>query len=290
MADEANAPLTNRDILRDLWDDARTNTQNAGKVKAALAVITSATAAYVIGGIALALRLDQTDFPVQDGLNVIPFQIILLTGIRELVLSGLVALVLIGVMLACAAPTRWPDLAWLAVPVLLLFVVPLNAGGLVWPIGLAVVGFLFRWIKRSRRRDTKWQLPVRLVLVVLLATVGAVTLARYTVPPYRFPVANLRLAPEPGETSATSTVGGYLSETSDFVYLAHADVHGTPADESSVVGYARDRVLTLALSPPGPPLDAPRSLLDYLGGPSVSVTPLLDVWSGGEYHGLRLFR
>src|SRR2546426_6903213 len=100
---------TNRDVLAALWNETGTRAKDASRVKAALAVIASAAGAYVLGRVVIALRLDQAKFPVQDSLDVTPFPTILITGIRELVISALVAAFVIGVMLACTAPNWMPD-------------------------------------------------------------------------------------------------------------------------------------------------------------------------------------
>jgi hypothetical protein len=257
------------------------------KLKAALALITSATSAYVLGGIVLALRLSQAHFPVQDSLNVMPFQTILVTGVRELLISTIVAVVLAGVMLGVTVLPILPDLIGTAgIPLALLAFVPLNAGGIAWIIGLAVVGWLIRWLLGAFT-------PYRVMVTagVFGITVIGVTLARYMVPPYRFPRGEVLVKVQSRSLYRTETYsGGYLTETSDFVYLAYQDVPRTREDEAAVVGYPRSDVVALTLRSPPDPGTPPRSIIRLLGGPRIAFTPLLDVWRNGSYHGLRLFR
>jgi hypothetical protein len=84
--------------------------------------------------------------------------------------------------------------------------------------------------------------------------------------------------------------GGYLGETPDFVYIAHSDDPDLPGDNADVVGYERDRVTRIALTPPPEPPKPPQSPVEKLGVRNIALTPLADVWKGPEYGGIGLFR
>ena len=244
-----------------------------------------------MGGIAIALRLDQAKFPVQPSLEVIPPSVFLVTGVRELILSAAVGTVLLGLMLMLAAAVRR---AWGAfiVPAALLMVVPLNAGGLAWPVGLTVLAILHRHRKSSR---IKRALAPEWAAALVLTVVVGVTLLRYTVPPFRYPSAyiQVRTPGDPKETFDTS--GGYIGASSDFVYLAGADRPGSddpdrPSDDAILSAYARDEVLYIEVRSPPEGRYKTSSVLGLLLGSRLAITPLGDLWRENQYHGLRLFR
>ena len=126
VSSPSNGWQTVRRVAGDLGTDAASLT----RLKAIAGVVTSVAFAYVLGGVVIALQLDLAGYLVQDGMQVIPPQRLLFTGIRELVLSGLVGAILVGLMVAIGA-ARAPTLVTvLALPFVIALFVPLNAGGL----------------------------------------------------------------------------------------------------------------------------------------------------------------
>jgi hypothetical protein len=89
-------------------DDLGKSTAELSRLKKIAGVITSLAFAYILGGVVLALRLDVAGFPVRDALQVIPPQNLLFIGVRELVLSGLVAAILVALTLALVSIPRMP--------------------------------------------------------------------------------------------------------------------------------------------------------------------------------------
>jgi hypothetical protein len=288
--------LSNWQLIREVFARATASAKGFSKLRWLGTVLGSAAAAYVLGGAVLALRLDRADFPVEGGLNVIPFSAMLITGVRELVITVFVGVVLVSVVLLLGFLFRWipgisEELVIGLVAVLLLAFVPLNAGGLAWPVALFVLGGGLFAAKRRRREEPDWLPSLTVAVVILLLTVSAVTLLRYTSPPYRFQVASVLLKPVQGVSNkAWQSGGGYLGETPDYVYLAWRDNPKTSEEDSQIVAFAREDVLELRLSPPPPPVSSPSSIVNVLFGLNVSITPMGDVWSNGQYHGWRLVR
>lgn len=289
-------PLSNWQLIREVFKRAAASAKGFSKLKWLGTVLGSAGAAYVLGGAVLALRLAQAGFPVEGGLNVIPFSTMLVTGVRELIITVFVGVVLVCMVLLLGFLFRWipgisEELVIGVTAVLLLAFVPLNAGGLAWPVSLFVLGAGLFAAKRRRRREPDWLPSLTVTVLVLLLTVGAVTLLRYTSPPYRFQVASVLLQPVPGASNkAWRTSGGYLGETSDYVYIAWPDDSKTKEEDPQIVAFAREDVLELRLSPPPPPVSSPSSFVNVLFGLDVSITPMGEVWSDREYHGWRLTR
>jgi hypothetical protein len=284
---------SNLDVLRFLGKELTGQAKALGTLQKLLAALASATAAYVLGGIVLALRLSQAGLPVEDSLNVIPTQTLLVTGVRELIISTVVGLLLILIMLACAAVSWIPDLlAMLLVPISLTLIVPLNAGGLAWPLGTLAFGLMISRLKKRYAANaaaiasgspTRSGLPVQLLALAAVVAVVLVTLARYTVPPFHFPVALISF-----KTHGDPRQGGaFLAETSDFVYVANDQPR-------RVMAFARDSISSIEVDPPPNTKHARTSivglLIHALGGPRLAATPLLDYWHNNDYRGARIFR
>ena len=290
MAEPSSAPpvdspsngwQTMRRVAHDLGTDAASVT----RLKAIVGVVTSVAFAYVLGGVVIALQLDLAGYLVQDGMQVIPPQRLLFTGIRELVLSALVGAILVGLMVAIGA-ARAPTLVTvLALPLLLALFVPLNAGGLSWPIALAAVGVLL--VAVHGRYANGGRVPLLAVLLGVLVAVTAVTLTRYMVPPQRFARATVAFKPAAGQPAQRAREGGFLASNSDFVYVAYRT---TKTDAGSIEAFGRETVAALRLRPPPDEPDPQPSLFGVVTGIDVAVTPLLDLWVDDRYSGLRLFR
>jgi len=241
------------------------------------------------GGVVLALRLDVAGFPVRDGLQVIPPQNLLFIGVRELVLSGLVAAILVGLTLALGAlPVvgRW---VVFLVPVLLFIIVPLNAGGLAWPLALLVIGVTLWGIRRSYEADSSYHVGLMPVVLAPLLAVTAVTLGRYMVPPNEFPIATVSFKAAGGNPLHPPVVGGFLASTSDYVYVAQRDRGDTSKDEGAIDAFARDSVLSVRLTPRPGEAHPRGSLFGDVTGLDVAATPWLDLWVEGDQKGLQLF-
>jgi hypothetical protein len=287
----AAKPPPNRAVLGLAWERLKVSAKAGSTVKTVVAVLGSSAAAYVLGGIVVALRLNQAQFPVQDSLDVIPPSVLLVTGVRELILSSIVAALLFGLMLAVSAPSRLPDGWAFLVPVLLLVFVPFNAGGLAWPLGLFVLGALFWWMKAQVRKNDKWVPKTAPIALICLAVVLVVTLARYTVPPYKFPRAALKVHRPDQVTRVKDVFGGYIGATNDFVYLARSDDRHRTGDNAQLSAYPRDQVVYIQLDPPPTGEGTPAtSIIGRYTNLDLAFTPLLDVWLDAKYHGLRLFR
>jgi hypothetical protein len=111
------------------------------------------------------------------------------------------------------------------------------------------------------------------------------------VPPYQFPVAQIKVQRPDKPTEPFETSGGYIGATSDFVYLAASDRRDEPGDNSYLAAYARDQVLYIQLDPPPEGTSRPRtSIFGSLTQTRLAVTPLLDIWWRDQYRGLRLLR
>jgi hypothetical protein len=280
VAPPLNGWQTVRRVARDLGTEASRN-----RLKAVVGVVTSVAFAYVLGGVVIALQLDLAGYLVQDSMQVIPPQRLLFTGIRELVLSALVGAILVGLMVAIGA-ARAPTLVTvLALPLVLALFVPLNAGGLSWPISLAAVGMLL--IAVHRRYKYGGPVPLLPVLLGVLVAVTAVTLTRYMVPPQRFARATVEFKPAAGQTAHRAPEGGFLASNSEFVYVGYRT---TKTDAGSIEAFGRETVAAVRLRPPPEERDPQPSLFGVLTGIDVAVTPLLDLWVDDRYEGLRLFR
>jgi hypothetical protein len=176
----------------------------AAKLATVITAIAGAGLIYVLGGVAMGLRLDGSHFPIEEGLKVVPREVLLLIGFRELLL-----------VLVTSAAILWlrSYLAWLAAALFLL--VPLTLEGLFWPVGLLIVYALWRY---SRARAFE-----RAVLACFVFAVIAVPL-RFTDPPYRFP-ATLIYTPTACEKFELALAedgackGGLISSTSSGVYV-----------------------------------------------------------------------
>ena len=281
VASPSNGWQTVRQVARDLGTDAGSLT----RLKAIAGVVTSVAFAYVLGGVVIALQLDLAGYLVQDGMQVIPPQRLLFTGVRELVLSALVGAILVGVMVAIGA-ARAPTLVTvLALPLVLALFVPLNAGGLSWPIALAAVGVLL--VAVHRRYESGGRVPLLPVLLGVLVAVTAVTLTRYMVPPQRFARATVEFKPAESQPAERAPEGGFLASNSDFVYVGYRT---TSADAGSIQAFGRETVAAVRLRPPPEERDPQPSLFGVVTGIDVAVTPLLDLWYDDRYRGLRLFR
>ena len=282
-ASPSNGWQTVRRVARDLGTDATSLT----RLKAIAGVLTSVAFAYVLGGVVIALQLDVAGYLVQDGMQVIPPQRLLFTGIRELVLSALVGAILVGVMVAIGA-ARAPTLVTvLALPFVLALFVPLNAGGLSWPVALAAVGVLLVAVHRRYQNQTGDRILLLPALVGVIVAVTAVTLTRYMVPPQRFARATVELKPVAGQPAQRAPEGGFLASNSDFVYVGYRT---TRTDAGSIEAFARETVAAVRLRPPPEERDPRPSLFAVVTGIDVAVTPLLDIWVDDRYEGLRLFR
>jgi hypothetical protein len=268
-------------VAQDFGNDAA----SLSRLKAIVGVLTSVAFAYVLGGIVIALQLDLAGYLVQDGMQVIPPQRLLFTGVRELVLSTLVGAILVGVMVAIGA-ARAPTLVTvLALPAVLMLFVPLNAGGLSWPIALAAVGVGLVVIHRRYARGQR--VPPLPVLAGLLIAVTAVTLTRYMVPPQRFVRATVEFKPAEGRAAEHAPEGGFLASNSDFVYVGY---RATASGPGSIDAFARETVAAVRLRPPPDERDPQPSLFGLVTGVDVAVTPLLDLWVDDRYEGVQLFR
>ena len=270
-----------RRVARDLGTDAA----SVSRLRAVAGVVTSVAFAYVLGGVVIALQLDLAGYLVQDGMQVIPPQRLLFTGVRELVLSALVGAILVGLMVAIGA-ARAPTLVTvLALPLILALFVPLNAGGLSWPIALAAVGTLL--VAVHRRYANEQRVTLLPVLLGVLVAVTAVTLTRYMVPPQRFARATVEIKPVAGSPVERAPQGGFLASNSDFVYVGYRT---TATDAGSIAAFARETVAAIRLRPPPDEPDPQPSLFGVVTGIDIAVTPLLDLWVDDRYEGLRLFR
>jgi len=280
-ASPSNGWQTVRRVARDLGTDAASLT----RLKAVAGVVTSVAFAYVLGGVVIALQLDLAGYLVQDGMQVIPPQRLLFIGIRELVLSALVGAILVGLMVAIGA-ARAPTLVTvLALPLVLTLFVPLNAGGLSWPIALAAVGVLL--VAVHRRYENGDRIPLLPVLLGVLVAVTAVTLTRYMVPPQRFARATVEFKLAADQPAQRAPEGGFLASSSDFVYLGYRT---TKTDAGSIQAFRRETVAAVRMRPPPEERDPQPSLFAVVTGIDIAVTPLLDLWVDDRYEGLRLFR
>jgi hypothetical protein len=279
------APSNGWQTVTRLAGDFGTDAASVTRLKAVVGVVTSVAFAYVLGGVVIALQLDLAGYLVQDGMQVIPPQRLLFTGVRELVLSALVGAILVGLMVAIGAARRPTYITMLALPLVLALFVPLNAGGLSWPIALAGVGLLL--VAVHRRYEQNGRVPLLPVLLGVLVAVTAVTLTRYMVPPQRFARATVEFKPAAGQPAQRAPEGGFLASNSDFVYVGY---RATTTDEGSIDAFGRETVAAVRLRPPPEERDPQPSLFAVVTGIDVAVTPLLDIWVDDEYKGLRLFR
>lgn len=291
MARRASTPpaggrLGDVELLKRIAGDFGQSASKASTLKKIAGVITSVAFAYVLGGIVLSLRLDVAGFPVRDALQVIPPQNLLFIGVRELVLSGVVAAILVGVTLALAAVSRW---MLLVVPVLLLIFVPLNAGGLAWPLALLAIGVTLWWVRNRYEADGSYQAGLGPVVLVPLVAVTAVTLGRYMVPPNEFPIATVRFKPEGAKPLHPPVVGGFLASTADYVYVAQRNRSDTAANEGAIDALARDSVFSVRLTPRRGETHPRGSLFGAVTGVDVAATPWLDLWIDDEQKGLQVF-
>jgi hypothetical protein len=176
----------------------------AAKLATVITAIAGAGLIYVLGGLAMGLRLDGSHFPIEEGLKVVPREVLLLIGFRELLL-----------VLLTSATILWlrSYLVWVAAALFLL--VPLTLEGLFWPIGLLVVYAVWHY---SRVQPFE-----RAALACFVFAVIAVPL-RFTDPPYRFP-ATLIYTPTACEKFELALAedgackGGLISSTSSGVYV-----------------------------------------------------------------------
>jgi hypothetical protein len=289
--------MSNWQLIKRIWGTASTSAGGFSKLKWLGAALGSSVAAYVLGGVVLALRLEQAGFPVQDGISVIPPSAMLVTGVRELIITVFVGAILLLVVVGMGALShrllRLPEEIGIGFAVLaLVFLAPLSAAGLAWPFAVALLGAATFFAKHLAKKKPGWVPSLTVTALLLLATIATVTLARYTSPPYKFAVGWVLLKPEEGKPAADreSYGGAYLGRDSDYVYLASQDDPASPGDETRIIGYARDSILTVSLLPPPPPVSAPTSLIEKTLGVDFSITPQGDVWSDGAYEGWRLFR
>ena len=283
MAEPPSAPSNGWQTVRHLARDLGTDAGSLSRLKAIAGVVTSVAFAYVLGGVVVALQLDLAGYLVQDSMQVIPPQRLLFTGVRELVLSALIGAILVGAMVAIGA-ARAPTLVTvLALPLVLALFVPLNAGGLSWPIALAAVGVLL--VAVHRRYAGGDRVPLLPVLLAVLIAVTTVTLTRYMVPPQRFARATVEFTTAAGQPVAPE--GGFLASNSDFVYVGY---RATKDDPGSIRAFGRETVASVRLRPPPEERDPQPSLFGVVTGVDVAVTPLLDLWIDDRYVGLRLFR
>ena len=270
-------------------DDLGKSTAELSRLKKIAGVITSLAFAYILGGVVLALRLDVAGFPVRDALQVIPPQNLLFIGVRELVLSGLVAAILVALTLALVSIPRMPRWILILVPILLAIIVPLNSGGLAWPLALLAIGGTLWAVWDRYETDPSYRVGLAPVVLVPLFAVTGVTLGRYMVPPNEFPVATVSFKPLAASPLHPPVVGGFLASTSDYVYVAHRDRGNTSADEATIDAFARDSVLSVRLRPRPDEVDPRGSLFGALTGVDVAATPWLDLWVDDDQKGLQLF-
>lgn len=272
-----------RGVAGELGSAAAAALMDVNGVKATVTVLFSAGAAYVLGGVVLALRLTQAGLPVQDSLEAVPASALLVAGVRELLISAVTAFILVALMLSLSSIPKIPNIVGIAVvPLALLMIVPLNAGGLVWPIGLAILGALFTRMARQGRDHVALRPTAAQILAMALAVVFVVTLLRYTVPPYKLPRGVLSLQASKSD-HVLKRYGGYLGSSGDFVYLVNDD-------PPTVRAYARDRVLAIEIKPPPASRRYKNSLYGLMFGARFAMTPLLDMWTDDGYHGLRLLQ
>jgi hypothetical protein len=176
----------------------------AAKLATVITAIAGAGLIYVLGGLAMGLRLDGSHFPIEEGLKVVPREVLLLLGFRELLL-----------VLLTSAAILWlrSYLVWVAAGLFL--IVPLTLEGLFWPVGLLIVYALWRY--------SRVQAFERAALACFVFAVIAVPL-RFTDPPYRFPATLIYTskACEKFELALAkdgACKGGLISSTSSGVYL-----------------------------------------------------------------------
>jgi hypothetical protein len=281
--------LGERDLVERIAGDLAKSTAELSRLKQIAGVITSVAFAYVLGGVVLALRLDVAGFPVRDALQVIPPQNLLFIGVRELVLSGLVAAILVALTLALVSIPRTPRWIVILVPILLAIIVPLNAGGLAWPLALLAIGGILLAVWQRYENDPSYRVGLVPVVLVPLLAVTAVTLARYMVPPNEFPIATVGFKPVGASPLHPPVDGGFLASTSDYVYVAHRDRGDTSVDEATIDAFARDSVLSVRLRRRPDESDPRGSLFGALTGVDVAATPWLDLWVDNDQKGLQLF-
>ena len=285
MAEPEPTPQDGWQSIRRLARDAGADSASLKRLKAVVGVLTSVAFAYVLGGVVIALQLDLAGYLVHDGMQVIPAQRLLFTGVRELVLSALVGSILVGVMVAIGA-ARAPTLVTvLALPLLIALFVPLNAGGLAWPIALAAVGGVLAAVHSRYQRGAR--VPALAVLAALLIAITTVTLTRYMVPPQRFGRATVEFKTSAGQRGQPAPEGGFLASNSDFVYVGYRTTERGPG---SIDAFARETVAAVRLRPPPEERDPQPSLFGVVTGIDIAFTPLLDIWIDDRYEGLQLFR
>jgi hypothetical protein len=257
-----------------------------GLIEAVASAVATAGVLYVVGGAAVLIRLAQTRLPVEQGLYVMPRDVLLLLGVREFLVAVAVAVVVYGLTI-WSGGSLWIQLIAVAV---VACVVPLTYGGLVWPSALLAAIIVSRLLVSGAR--AVW-LPIVVVGLMLVAVVS-----RYTDPPFRFPrgsVFQLNAPPVRGcprydsNKRPPSYCGAYLGSTSDSVFIGIVDRPETSYDEAEIVIIPRDEVRKIFVSSP-PTTPAPRTSL--LGrvvdrfGPRVSCTPL-ECWVGDHNYGAR---
>jgi len=285
----SGAQLGERDVLERIAADLGKSASELSRLKKLVGVLTSVAFAYVLGGVVLALRLDVAGFPVRDGLQVIPPQSLLFIGVRELVLSGLVAAILVGLTLALAAVPLVSRRILIVVPALLAIVVPLNAGGLAWPLALLAIGAALLGVWHRYEVDPTYRVGFLPVVAVPLLAVTAVTLGRYMVPPNEFPIATVRFKAAAATPLHPPVIGGFLASTSDYVYVAQRDRGDTSPDEAAIDAFARDSVLSVRLTRRPEEVDPRGSLFAAVTGIDIAVTPWLDLWVNDDQKGLQVF-
>jgi hypothetical protein len=281
---ESGAPGSVPSALRSLGDSLK----DLGRIETVASAIAAAGVLYIVGGIAVLVRLAQTHLPVEQGLYVVPREVLLLIGVREFLVAVVVAM-------AVYALSRWTShLLWLQLVAVALVaaVVPLTFGGLIWPGALLAALVASALLGGGAR--AAW-LPVIIVALILVATVS-----RYTNPPYRFPIGSVYKKGVPAATGCPrvdaqdkqpSYCGAYLSSTSDNVYIGITDRTETSYDEAEIIIIPRDGVEKVFVSSP-PASRAPRTsligrLIDRFG-PGVSCT-LLECWIEERNYGARWF-
>ncbi|MDW5595647.1 hypothetical protein VSS74_14955 [Conexibacter stalactiti] len=220
------------------------------------AVAGLAALATLAGGAIVLLRFEALDMPADQALNLLPKQLLLITGLHALALPVAVA-ILCALPLALLVRARRKALAWmlfaliaLGVIVRMVAVMPEPADA---PLGwTAIVVLLLAGaitaavaIAKARPIGLSW------ILLATFAVAGAgLAVVRTWVTPKLEPVALLT------DGRPSSFAGFYVGQTSDRVYIAPLPGGGAvdhPFADAPIVRIAeirRDRVLALVLRAP----------------------------------------
>jgi hypothetical protein len=282
-------PTSERPLLVQAKQRAQERLPDLGWFGKVVASFGAAALLYVIGGIAMLMRLLHANLAVSESLTVTSHNDLLILGIRECA----AALVLAAVCYALAA---WSWKVYAGAVVVLAVLAPATPAGRIWVGALVAIGVASYLARRSGAGDWRLWLPV---IVFALTTIAVV--CRYLDPPDRFDQAGVYVqdvGPGPGCMSTDlrnvlpSYCGYYLGADSDSVFIGR-DLDEAGTRGPVVVVLPRSSVSKVLLFK-RPALGTPaESWLGHLverwsSTDTVQCDPL-ECWVGGRTFGNQLF-